>query len=314
MSVILNPPALRPGDLIGVVCPGEYPRQNSEMLTGRERLEGWGFRVIFGAHVKDQYGYLAGTDEARADDFNAMLRNSDVRAILTWGSIWGAARLLPLIDYDAARRDPKIVIGVGNTTALLNALRQRAGLVTFHGATFGTFFRSHYALDGFLRAVTSTSPLGSVGQPEDANEYPPLVAYVAARASGELVGGNLPAVALSLGTPDEIDTAGKILLLEARDARPEMISRYLTNLTISGKLAQAAGVVVTELVDCSSRDTYNTFSLEGVLEDRLLSLGVPSLYGLRLGQGKNGATVPLGVQATLDTTVCSLTVDEAALQ
>lgn len=310
---LIKPPALRPSDTIGVVCPGESPRQNSDALAGRERLEAAGFRVTFGAHVQAQYGYLAGTDAQRADDFNALLRDPAVRAIVTWGSLWGAARLLPLIDYDAARRDPKIVVGCGNTTALLTALRQRAGLVTLHGATFGTFFRSDYTLAAFLRAITAAEPLGSVGQPTAANEYPPLVPYVAGRVSGELVGGNLPTLALAQGTPDAIDTAGKILLLEARDTRPEMISRYFTNLTISGRLGAVAGVVVSDLPDCSSRDTFNTFSLEGVLEDRLLPLSVPVLYGLRLGQGRDGATVPLGVRATLDTAARTLTLDEAGL-
>ncbi len=307
-----QPKALHQGDLIGIVAPGEYSPRNSDLLVGRERLEAAGFRVAFGTHIKDQYGYLAGTDEQRADDFNAMLSDPDVRAILTWGSIWGAARLLALIDYDAARHDPKLVIGCGNTTALLNALLQRAGLITLHGATLGTFFRSAYTNNAFLRAITSTEALGSVGQPAD-GDYPPLVPYVSGRASGMLVGGNVAAVASSLGTPAEIDTAGKILLLEARDLRPEMLSRYLTVLTNSGKLTAAAGIVVTELVDCASHDTYNTFSLEGVLEDRLLPLSVPSLYGLRLGQGRDSATVPLGAQATLDTATRTLTIDTPAL-
>lgn len=307
-----QPKPLQQGDLIGIVVPGEYPPNPSELLVGRAALEQAGFRVVVGAHARSQYGYFAGTDEQRADDFNTMLRDPDVRAILTWGSIWGATRLLPLIDFEAAQLDPKLVIGCGSTTALLNALLQRAGLITLHGATFGTFFRSAYTSEAFLRAVTSTGALGSVGQPAD-SDYPPLVPYVSGRASGMLVGGNIGAVAHSLGTPDEIDTAGKILLLEARDLRPEMISRYFTVLTNSGKLTDAAGIVVTELVDCSSRDTYNTFSLEGVIEDRLVPLSVPSLYGLRLGQGRDTATVPLGVPATLDTATRTLTIDEPAL-
>ncbi len=313
----LKPPALRPGDRIGIVAPGEYPRSNSDLLTAGELLEKAGFRALLGEHLTKQYGYFAGTDEQRADDFNRMLRNPDVRAILTWGSQWGATRLLPLIDFDAARNDPKLVIGAGSTTSLLNALYQRTGLVTLHGASLGTFFRSNYSYEAFIRAITSTDPLGSVGQPRPASgievEYPPLVPYVPGRATGVLVGGNLTAVGLSLGTPDEIDTEGRILLLEARDVKPELVSRYLTVLTNSGKLTKAAGVVMAECVNCVSRDTYNTFSFEGVVEDRLMPLSVPVLYGLRLGQWRDGATVPLGITATLDADARMLTLDEAAL-
>jgi muramoyltetrapeptide carboxypeptidase len=314
---LIKPPALRPGDLIGIVAPGEYPRANSDLITAGELLEKAGFRAVLGDHLSKQYGYFAGTDEQRAEDFNWMLRNPGVRAVLTWGSVWGATRLLPLIDYDAVRNDPKLIIGAGSTTSLLNALHQHTGLVTLHGATLGTFFRSNYSYDAFIHATTSTEPLGSVGQPRTASgvevEYPPLVPYVSGRASGVLVGGSLTAVALSLGTPDEIETEGRILLLEARDVEPELISRYLTVLTNSGKLTSAAGVMIAECVNCVSHDTYNTFSFEGVLEDRLMQLNMPVLYGLRLGQGRDGATVPLGVRATLDTDARTLTLDEAAL-
>lgn len=316
MSVI-RPAALRSGDTIGIVVPGEYPRANSDLLTGRNLLEKTGFHVVTGEHIGKQYGYFAGTDEQRAEDFNRMLHDRSIRAVLTWGSIWGAARLLPLIDYDAAARDPKLVIGCGSTTALLTALRQRAGLVTLHGATLGTFYRSAYTYEAFIRALTSDQPLASVGQPCSTSvevEYPPLVPYVEGKATGELVGGNIAALALSLGTPDEIDMAGKIVLLEAKDIKPEMISRYFTVLTNSGKLPSAAGIVVAECINCVSHDTYNTFSFEGVLEDRLLSLNVPSLYGLRLGQGREFATIPLGVRATLDTAARTLTLDESGAQ
>lgn len=313
---LIKPPALRPGDSIGVVVPGEYPRNNSDLLTARDLLQKAGFRVVVGEHVGKQYGYFAGTDEQRADDFNHMLGDPSVRAILMWGAIWGAARLLPLIDYDAAARDPKLIIGCGSTTSLLNALCQRSGLSTLHGATLGTFYRSVYTYDAFIRALTTDQPLGSVGQPRSTSievEYPPLVAYVKGRVQGELVGGSIAALALSLGTPDEVDMAGKIVLLEAKDIKPEMISRYFTVLTNSGKLPSVAGIVVAECVNCVSHDTYNTFSFEGVLEDRLLPLNVPSLYGLRLGQGRECATIPLGVRATLDTATRTLTLDESGV-
>ena len=307
-----KPSALRPGDTIGIVTPGEYPRSSSDLLVGRERLEQAGFRVRVGAHVTEQFGYLAGTDEQRADDFNTLLRDPDVRAILTWGSIWGAARLLPLIDYAAAQRDPKIVVGCGNTSALLNALHQRANLVVFHGAEFGTMTRSESTYNALIRALTSREPLGSVGQPTD-SAYPPLVPYGRGAVRGLIVGGDMGALALSLATPDAVITDGRIVLLEARDLKPEMISRCLTVLINSGRLTTAAGIVVAECVDCVSRDTSNTFSLEGVLEDRLLPLSAPALYGLRLGRGRDQATVPFGVQAALDPAARTLVIEELAL-
>lgn len=315
MSV--KPAALKPGDTIGIIAPGEYATRKSEMQTGKALLERHGFHVVFGEHVNDRYGYLAGEDAVRADDFNRLWADEQVKAILCWGALWGAARLLPYIDFDLVRANPKLFIGCGSATSLHLAISKQTDLITLHGAGFSAFYASQYTLDAFIRALTSTEELGSVGQPSQqgiAGVYdPPLITYVPGSASGKLVGGSLTAVVGSLGTAYEIETAGNVLFLEARDLRTYTVERHLTALWLAGKLQAAAGIVVGECVNCTTeRVEVNTFSLEEVLENRLPLLDVPSLYGLLIGQGKDAMPVPLGAQARLDTAKQTLEILEAA--
>ena len=315
----LKPTVLKPGDTIGVVAPGEYsPNRRSEMAVGRELLEAQGFRVVFGEHVNERDGYLAGADQARADDFNRMWANSEVKAVLCWGTIWGAARILPYLNFDLIRSHPKLLLGCGNVTALHLAITRHTDLVTLYSPGFSTFYRSQYTFEAFLRALTTAAPYGDVGQTSEKQKVgagsTPLVTYVSGKVTGTLVGGNLSAVAASLGTAYEIQTEGRILFLEARDRRPYTIERHLTALWLAGKLQAAAGIVIGECVNCvSASDETNTFSLEEVLENRLPSLAAPSLYGMRIGQGKETMPVPLGVEAALDADERTLQINEAAL-
>lgn len=310
-------PRLKPGDTIGIIAPGEHSTTSSDMQVGRALLEQHGFRVVFGSHVSDHYGYLAGEDAARADDFNALWTDKQIRAIFCWGAVWGAARMLSLIDFDSIRRQPKLFIGCGSVTAIHLAIARRADLITLHAPDFSTFYSSRYTLDAFMRALTSVEPFGDVGQPPPPDipgvTDPPLITYVPGSASGRLTGGNLGAVVGSLGTPYEIQTEGRILFLEARDLPTFTVERHLTALWLAGKLQAAAGIVVGECVNCvTERGETNTFSLEEVLENRLPLLTVPSLYGLRLGQGKDTMPIPLGAQVRLDATARRLEILEAA--
>jgi muramoyltetrapeptide carboxypeptidase len=122
----------------------------------------------------------------------------------------------------------------------------------------------------------------------------------------------------TMGTPWEIDLDGAIFFFEDVDAPPWYIDGALVQLTHAGKLDRIAGVVVGEMEKCEWREDRpewpRTKSLEDVLEQRLEPLGVPVLYKLPLGHGKNLATLPLGVPATLDADARTLTIDEPALK
>ncbi|HEY8426316.1 MAG TPA: LD-carboxypeptidase [Limnochordales bacterium] len=316
---------LRPGDTVALVAPASpmtRPNEPGEVVVARarRRLESAGFRTMVAPHALDTRGYLAGRDEDRARDLMEAFTDPDVDGIVCLGGGYGSMRLLPLLDYETLARHPKVFVGYSDITALHVAIGQRAGFVTFHGAMGWDLARvpqteAEAQADAFtwhwlLRALTCPQPLGRL--PASAPwQQAPLRCVVPGRARGPLVGGNLSLLVATLGTPYEIDTAGRILLIEDVDEAPYRIDRMLTQLLLAGKLQAAAGLVIAEWVDCTPRDPARpTLSVEEVVADLVEPLGKPTVYGLAAGHGPGRLTLPLGAVVTLDADTPALIVEE----
>ena len=125
------PVRLNKGDTVGLVSPSSATDEPLDLQLAGEAMQALGFQVKTGAHYAERRGYLAGSDAQRAGDLNAMFADPDVKAIICVRGGSGAARLLPLLDYDAIRRNPKVLLGYSDTTALHSAIHARTGLVTF---------------------------------------------------------------------------------------------------------------------------------------------------------------------------------------
>lgn len=307
----LKPRRLRPGDTIGIIAPAS-PGKQDLALAGAQWLEERGFVVQPGRTFDAVYGYLAGSDADRAADINAMFASPDIDGIICLRGGYGTMRLLESIDYETIRHHPKIFVGYSDITALHISIGQRTGLVTFHGPMAASDMGkglSPYTWDSFSRAVTGSGPLGPVGNPP----LSPVPAFlVPGTARGALTGGNLSLIAATLGTPYEIDTKGKILCLEEVGEEPYRIDRMLTQLLLSGKLEDAAGIVFAVCSGCEAEDDSPGFTLEEVLQDRLGSLTKPVLCHLWFGHTPDKATLPLGVAAELNAEKGGLVITEAA--
>jgi muramoyltetrapeptide carboxypeptidase len=281
-------------------------------------LENQGFRVALGVNLRARRGYLAGPDAGRAEDLNQAFADPDVRGILCARGGYGAGRILDLVDYAAVRQDPKVFVGYSDITALHLALARRTGLVTFHGPGVESLGEklTRFTLESFLRAVTATKPLDVLPLPEG-QTLPRVLA--AGRATGPLAGGNLSLIAGLMGTDYELDARGRVLLLEDMGEQPYRVDRMLCQLALAGKLSQAAGVVVGEMVDCEARPDApgpepqpTSLTLEEALADHLAGLGRPVISGLPCGHGRDKWTLPLGVVATVDGYKARLVIEEAA--
>ena len=132
-AVPLLPNRLRPGDTVGIVAPASATFQTLDVTIARESLEALGLKVRVGANVLARHGYLAGSDKERAADINAFFADAAVRAVFPIRGGWGSSRLLPHLDYDLIRKNPKVVVGYSDITALHLAIQAKTGLVTFHG-------------------------------------------------------------------------------------------------------------------------------------------------------------------------------------
>jgi muramoyltetrapeptide carboxypeptidase len=287
------------------VSPASPPRRE-QVERGAEIVAGWGLSVEIGRHAFDREGhYLAGRDEARLADLNDALRDPGVRAIFSTRGGKGAYRIADGLDFHAARRDPKPLIGFSDITILHLALWQRSRIVSFHGPHAG-WDDSYYgdrAAEDLRRALMDPAPIVIRQDPREATA--PILAD--GSGSGVLMGGNLGMIAMAVGwTCPSFDDA--ILFIEAIDNHIGQIDRSLTQLLKSGALDGVRGVAIGQFIRCGE-ERPGHWSMIDVLRDRLLPLGVPVLGGLPIGHGPNPLTVPLGTVARLDTASRTLTVD-----
>jgi muramoyltetrapeptide carboxypeptidase len=307
---IIKPRALRKGNTVGIIAPSGTLFEESTVEFTYQWLQKLGLKWKVSKHLNDKYSDLAGCDEVRAAEFMNMWLDPEVDAILPVRGGNGAARLLPLIDFNAIRRHPKVFCGYSDITALLLSCYQMSGLVCFYGPMATTFYRSDYSFRWFCKALMCDRPLGLVGDPTPdkiwSPSYPPCRVVIAeGKARGPLTGGCLTLVRQLLGTPYAIETRGKIVFLEDLNEEPHSIDRFLTQLLLAGKLQQAAGILVAECINCrpgeSSRRRLDlNWSVEAVLKDRLSNLGIPVVYGMRFGHGNDQLTLPLGALSTLE--------------
>lgn len=309
---MIKPRPLKPGDTLGVVAPAG-PVDATSLAEGVRQLEAWGFRVRLGAHVHAAKEYLAGSDADRLADLDAMLRDPSVRGILAARGGYGTMRLLPHLDWEPFLVDPKPFVGYSDLTAL-HALLNRLGLVSFHG-TMVAKLGSEYSREALRRALTTPGPLGEIPLPEGMTPFP-LKGGV---AEGVLVGGNLALLCALLGTPYQLETGDRILLIEEVNEPPYRADRLLTQLRLSGALDGVRGI----LVGTPDFDEYPEPGREGdlhpwhrkwhrLLADRLGDLGIPILADFPCGHTPDRATLPLGVRVRLDADGGRLTVLESA--
>jgi len=313
------PPKLQKGDTVGLITPASGAFESSAVRKGQQNLESLGYKVKLGKHIRDRYGYLAGSDEARADDLHRMFKNDNIKAIFALRGGYGTMRILDLIDYDLIKHHPKILIGYSDITALHLAIHSATGLVTFHGPVALSRF-SKYTQDYFYNIVSSATPIGAIKHPEPENELIPTAHFSAihgGKAQGRLIGGNLTLMTHLLGTPYEFDTQNKIIFIEEVGEEPYSIDRMLTQLLLAGKLQSAAGIIIDSCSKCGPRDYKpafsSTLSVEDVFEDRLKHLDIPIVFGFSIGHIADKPTLPLGIKATLDADRYELVFDEAAV-
>jgi muramoyltetrapeptide carboxypeptidase len=309
VAEVSKPPPLRKGDTIGLVAPAS-PVPAETVRAAAANLERRGFTVKVAPGSEARRGYLAGTDAARAEALNGFLRDPSVKAVLCLRGGFGSPRILDRVDYDAIRRDPKVIIGYSDITALLLAVQRRAGVVTFHGPMGGEWAPGRgitpYSEKYFWDAFADRSPLFTDWGGERAHGMKEPTALAGGSAEGILTGGNLSVLCSLLGTPYEIDTRDSILFLEDVSERPFRIDRMLNQLRLAGKLGQARGILLGAFTNCEDPNPSSSLSLGEVFTDYFATLGVPVLADYPAGHTADQATLPIGIRVRLDATARKL--------
>ncbi|HYA24372.1 MAG TPA: LD-carboxypeptidase, partial [Terriglobales bacterium] len=245
----VKPPALRPGDTVGIIAPASNIKQ-ALLEAGCQALRALGYKPFYFDSILERDVYFAGSVQRRVRELEEMFTRPEVRAIVCARGGYGANYLLDKLDLEKIKAQPKIFVGYSDVTTLLTYFADAAGLVTFHGPMVTKDFSHSDGVDllSWQAALGGTAEW-SVGPNTGVK---PLVE---GRAEGVLYGGCLSMLVASLGTPYEIHTEGTLLFLEDLAAKPFQIDRMLMQLKLAGKLHGARGIVFGEMMDCvQSRD------------------------------------------------------------
>ena len=290
----IKPPALKNGDTVGIVAPASNV-QRAELEAGCEALRRAGYIPFYLDTIFDKDLYFAGSVQRRARELEEMFVREEVRAIICARGGYGANYLLPELNFEKIKAQPKIFVGYSDITALLTYFSDALGMVTFHGPMAAKDWAHADCVDmpSWHAALTAASAWDINLAGSDA------VGLVDGTADGILYGGCLSILVASLGTPYEIRTAGTILFLEDLGEKPYQIDRMLMQLKLAGKFDEVQGIIFGEMLDCGEPGALD-YTLQQVVMRILRDLHIPVAFGLKSGHVSSGSiTLPFGVPAEL---------------
>ena len=308
---MIIPKPLKKGDTIALLS-ASGPTPPERLQPAIEAIERLGFHVVVGETCSARHGNLAGSDELRAKELNEAFANPNIDGIFCIRGGYGATKILPKLDLDIIRQNPKVFAGYSDVTALHIVFNQQCGFVTYHTPMASTELynleNDDYTWDYFTKSVTDTEWHNYELKNIDGEE---IITVVAGEATGQLVGGNLTLVQVSLGTPYEIDCKDKILFLEDIDENTERIDRMLTHLLLSGKLHELKGIILGAWTNCgppNPEKPENALSLETIFNEILAPLQIPIVRNVSCGHILPTMSLPLGKMVKLDATNRTITV------
>ena len=305
----VKPPALRPGDTVGIIAPASNIRKD-ELEAGCQALQNAGYRTFYFDSILDRDLYFAGSQQRRLRELHEMFERDDVRAILCARGGYGANYLLKNLELDLIRAHPKIFVGYSDVTTLLTYFTDSTGLVTFHGPMAA----KDWAHDDGVDVASWHFALSGI-EPWNAPLNADVEALVEGESEGLLYGGCLSLLVASLGTPYQIRPSGTILFVEDLGEKPYQIDRMLMQLKLGGYFDAVRGIVFGEMVDCVQRPSQE-YTLQEVIKGIVGDLGIPVAFGVRSGHVSSGnMTLPFGVRARLlvKRSRVSLSILEAAV-
>jgi muramoyltetrapeptide carboxypeptidase len=286
---LLRPPPLHKGDTIGVVASSYSPRAGW-LQRGVRALERAGYGVLVDPELSTTRRYQRAEDERRAASFTRMWLDPRVKAVISGTGGYGAVRMLPYLDPELFRLNPKAFVGYSDITVLHLWLMRLAGLRSFHGPTVDDLIPSarDITTSSLFSALTNPRPTARLGRDVARSVKP-------GRAVGRLVGGNLALVQQTIGTPYEIDTTDAILFLEEVRDPMSFVDERLVQLRAAGLLGKVKGIVFGHLsLDRSEEDEFEDFVL-----DLVADLGVPVLMDFPAGHDNPNLTLPIGTEVEL---------------
>ena len=292
----LVPQSLKKGDTIALSAPAGAVFSSDYILEFEHKLKSLGFKVIKGKTLTEQFGFLAGDDNLRAQEINSFFKNTSIKAIFTMRGGWGCGRILSLLDYETIKANPKIIMGYSDITALTLAIFQKTGLVTYHGPMGYSSWKQFSTSQVYATLIAGQKVI----MQNPVEERAQLKTLVAGKAQGELIGGNLTVICALMGTPYEPNWNNKLLFLEETGEEPYRIDRMLWQLKLAGVYDKIKGVVLGSFRKCDPEVPDKSFSLQDIINQHFLQLEKPVYQGASFGHTINKFTLPIGVLAEVN--------------
>lgn len=315
--ITIKPKKLQKGDTIGLIAPASAIKL--EVLeSAKETLRSMGFNPFHTNRILGNHGYFSNTDKERAADVNEMFANPNIDGILCARGGYGCTRIMDLIDFEMIKKNPKVLLGFSDITALANGIYQKTGLITFHGPV-GSTLNDAYSIAQLKKVLITPKDRLSIENVTLASELAQQSEFErytinSGKATGKLVGGSLSLITAMMGTPYEIDFTGTIVFLEDVGEAPYRIDRMLTQLLEGSSFKNAAGIMFGVSKDCDKPASPDGFTLKQVILDAIKPLGIPAAHGMSFGHVANNFTIPIGIAATFDADTMTLDLLEAAVK
>lgn len=306
--MIIKPKPLQPGDKVAIIAPST-PTDREKIEEALKAFATLELEPVIFPSCYQHHGHLAGLDSLRAQDVNRAFADPEIKGIICMKGGAGAYRLLPLLDYDTIRANPKVFIGYSDVTALHMAFNKICRIVTYHGQMLisdlflGENKLEPYSIASYKQALFGTTAVGKLENP--AGEK--LETLVAGVAEGELIGGNLSLLTATLGSPYELDVKDKILFIEEISEPVYKIDRMMNALALAGKFKDAAGVILGSWTGCKSekKGSYNgqDLPLNTVFEEIIKPFNKPTITNLRAGHNYPQPTLAFGTKVRVDANI-----------
>ncbi len=304
----VKPAALPDNPLVGLIAPASPIYQSEDFNKMVKSLKALGFRLKAGESVQKQFGYLAGIDSARADDLNSMFRDPEIDAILCIRGGYGSNRILGLIDYDLISENPKVFAGFSDITAIHMAIHKLIGLTTFHSPVGKSEWNAFSEKE--FRSVIQQGQKHTYRVPDTKQVHCKTINSGSVRA--KLLGGNLSVLCSLIGSDYLPDFNASILFIEEVGEDIYRIDRLFSQLKLSGILDQISGFIFGECLACEQN--ANSLSLEQVLDHYIKPLEIPAFYGAMISHDLLNTTVPIGIQAEMNSDNHTFRLLETAVQ
>jgi muramoyltetrapeptide carboxypeptidase len=287
--MIKVPPYLQKGDTIGLVCPAGFMPVEKISECIRVINEDWSFTTKVGNTVGKQYHYFSGTDEERIQDFQQMLDDDTIKAILCARGGYGFSRIIDKIDFKKFKVNPKWIIGFSDITVLHSHIYRNYGISTLHAPMANAFNE-----DGYKKEFVQSLRHALEGK-KIKYQVPPHEFNKKGEAIGELVGGNLALLAHLVGTDSDLKTKGRILFLEDVGEYLYNIDRMMYQLKRSGKLDKLAGLIVGGFTDM--KDTEKPFgqTVYEIIRDAIAEYDYPVCFDFPVSHGERNYALKVGV-------------------